>query len=135
VALRESPAARKPESEPAGHAASKTRETSELPARIVCAACGGFVTSASTRLSKEGRHQHRFMNPDGLTFEIACFASAPGAVGAGEQSSVWTWFPGYVWQALVCSGCVRHLGWVYSSASDRFVGLISDRILELPAQS
>lgn len=99
----------------------------------MCSACGSFVTTVVERTSIEGRYTHRFMNPDGLEFEIACYLRAPGTIGVGESSSVWTWFPGYVWQAVVCTTCVRHLGWAYSRGSAGFFGLICDRIIELPA--
>lgn len=101
----------------------------------MCGACGGFVTSPTTRVAIDGRHRHHFMNPDGLRFEIGCFSSAPGVVGVGERSTVWTWFPGYAWQAMICRGCARHLGWAYTRERDVFFGLITDRVVESGAPS
>jgi hypothetical protein len=133
VALRETPGSTSPSAGPASERAPEPEDLAEKEARVVCAACGGFVTSATEKTSIAGHHHHRFMNPDGLRFEIACYRLAPGATGVGESSSVWTWFPGYVWQAVVCRACALHLGWSYNRGSDGFFGLIAERIIELPA--
>ncbi|HVJ20141.1 MAG TPA: cereblon family protein [Polyangiaceae bacterium] len=133
MTLREVPGSSAPHARPASERSPESERVSERAASVVCADCGNFVTTVTEKTSVDGRHQHRFMNPDGLHFEIVCFSRAPGAVGVGESSSVWTWFPGYVWQAVVCSACVRHLGWSYSRGADGFFGLITARIVELSA--
>jgi hypothetical protein len=120
---------------PAGSEASAEREqldAAEAP-RIVCAACGALVTTPAQKTSMDGRHAHRFTNPAGMQFEIGCFSAAPGAAAVGEPSTVWTWFPGYAWQAAVCRACLAHLGWCFSAGAARFFGLIADRIAERDA--
>jgi hypothetical protein len=89
-----------------------------------------LVTSAAHRITVQGQAQHEFVNPAGLRFVIGCFAAAPGVVAVGEPSAVWTWFPGYEWQAVVCRACSAHLGWSYARGEDRFFGLILERLLE-----
>jgi hypothetical protein len=133
VALRETPGSTTPATSATSERAPEPADVAESAGRIVCAGCGGFVTSASEKTAIDGHHQHRFMNPDGLRFDIACYRLAPGTAGVGESSSVWTWFPGYVWRAVVCRACALHLGWSYSRDADGFFGLIADHIVELPA--
>jgi hypothetical protein len=132
VALRETPGSASPGVGPASERAPEPEDVGESAARIVCAACGSFVTSMAEKTTIDGHHHHRFMNPEGLRFEIACYGRAPGTTGVGESSSVWTWFPGYVWRAVVCRACTCHLGWAYTRDSDGFFGLIADRIAEHP---
>lgn len=121
---------------PDGAPASDVLDAPELAAtfgrerRIVCAACGGQVTTAAERREVNGRHLHERVNPEGLRFELACFAAAPGAAAIGAPSPVWTWFPGYTWQVALCRSCGVHLGWAYRSDADEFCGLITDRIEE-----
>ncbi len=102
----------------------------EHEARLVCAACGHFVTLPRERISIEGSHEHEFMNPAGLRFRIRCFRTAPGAAEVGEISPVWTWFPGFAWQVAICRRCTTHLGWAYVRDEQRFYGLIDERLRE-----
>ncbi len=78
----------------------------------------------------EGAHEHEFTNPSGLRFTIRCFRDAPGAIGVGEISPVWTWFPGFAWQVAICRACAAHLGWAYVRDEQRFFGLIAERLRE-----
>jgi hypothetical protein len=97
---------------------------------VSCRACGATITRAHARIAVGGAHEHSFINPAGFIFRIGCFAAAPGARAAGEESDHWTWFPGYFWQAVVCARCMQHIGWSYRNASASFVGLILDRVVE-----
>ncbi len=80
---------------------------------IRCAACGFRLAPARARIDVNGTHEHAFMNPSGLRFDVACFAVAPGCVPDGERSTVWTWFPGRSWQVALCKGCGAHVGWSF----------------------
>jgi hypothetical protein len=92
-----------------------------------CAACGHGI--ARDRIPLEGAATRAFVNPAGLEYVIAGFREAPGCTLVGEQSSYWNWFPGFVWQVAICSACGVHLGWSFTSESDKFYGLILDRLI------
>lgn len=100
-----------------------------------CAACGHPITSTDARVERAGSSGHTFVNPSGIVFRISCFAAAPGAAVVGPRSTEWTWFPGYAWQVQLCRGCHAHVGWRFSSADDRFSGLIDDRLVEAPDEA
>jgi hypothetical protein len=111
---------------PAIHEDAETKTERE----ITCARCGGGVTRARARMSVNGAHVHTFKNPSAIDYTIACFDEANGCVGSGEQSSVWTRFPGYAWQVALCAHCGEHLGWSFDRHSERFWALILDRLRE-----
>jgi hypothetical protein len=70
------------------------------------------------------------MNPSGLRFTVACFASAPGCMPDGERSTVWTWFPGRAWQIALCKACGTHVGWSFHGSDvSPFHGLVRSRIV------
>lgn len=95
-----------------------------------CAACGARITPERARIDVSGAHEHSFMNPSGLRFVVACFATAPGCMDEGERSTVWTWFPGRAWQIALCKGCGAHLGWSFHAANVApFYGLVRDRLV------
>lgn len=105
-------------------------EESVREAVIVCRECRNHITDPSRRVSVDGAHYHTFANPHGHIFEIGCFQSADGCRGIGPASKEFTWFKGYDWQIVVCSGCMAHLGWFFSAAGDfHFFGLILDRLI------
>ncbi len=97
---------------------------------LVCAKCGHRITNDGERIEVNGRHEHDAMNPHAYSYHFGCFARAPGTVARGEQSGHWSWFSGYRWQTEYCGGCAYHLGWLFLTNSDRFHGLILDRITE-----
>lgn len=98
---------------------------------FLCAACGHGITAAKFRNTVNGSHTHRFQNPDGLRFEIGCFAEAAGAAEHGEPTAEWTWFAGCRWRFACCRDCGTHLGWGYhSDDGGHFFGLILDRLAE-----
>lgn len=97
---------------------------------LVCRQCGRHITDESRRISIDGAHRHTFANPHGLVYDIGCFSSATGCLGAGPTSSEFTWFKGYSWQIVVCTGCMTHLGWLFLSSGEHyFFGLIVDRLV------
>ncbi len=99
------------------------------PGALVCAACGAPITTTASRTERSGAHVHVFSNPEGMRFEIGCFATAPGVRLSGEETLAFTWFPSFAWTAALCARCAVQLGWRYRSASGaEFFGLILERL-------
>ena len=109
--------------------AEPLREASEDEERwLRCAACGARITTESARIEVDGSHEHEFMNPSGMRFRVACFATALGCMPEGEPSAVWTWFPGHAWQIALCRGCGVHVGWSFHGEASSFHALVRDRL-------
>lgn len=104
-------------------------ETGPLEA-IYCKVCGRAVTSRQQKIAIHGSHAHTFFNPAGIVFELGCFSAAPGCYSAGEPSSEFTWFAGYVWSFALCRRCNSHLGWFFEKGESSFLGLILANLLE-----
>ncbi len=105
------------------------RRPSGDPDAILCRICGRGITRESARCAVGGTHAHTFANPAGQVFDIGCFHAAPGCVGEGPSTVEFTWFAGYRWRVVVCGGCRNHIGWQFISATDRFFGLILNRLI------
>lgn len=99
--------------------------------RLRCRACGRDLADPSDATSRQGSHEHIFVNPHGHDFRIRLYARAAGAVPLGPATAFYSWFPGFPWRALACGGCGAHVGWTYG-APEAFVGLIVDRLTEGP---
>ncbi|MEZ7198472.1 cereblon family protein [Pseudodesulfovibrio karagichevae] len=97
---------------------------------LVCRACRSRITRPDLGMKVNGRHRHVFFNPEGLVFELGCFASARNLSPAGPETDEFTWFPGYRWQVVLCTGCSTQLGWRYVGADSGFFGLILKALLE-----
>lgn len=111
--------------------AEQDAEQPEEEAYIVCRQCRQAITRSEERFSIQGAHRHTFANPHGLVFEIGCFKHTVGCGYAGAASDEFTWFSGYRWRVCFCSGCLTHLGWLFTSTGgDTFHGLILERLLE-----
>jgi hypothetical protein len=114
---------------PSENPAEQDRVLSERA--ICCAACGATVTSPRHRISVQGSHEHRFMNPGGFLFHFGCFAEAIGCKILGPDSNEYAWFPGFAWRFALCGSCGQHLGWHFrSDGKDGFFGLVLDRLRE-----
>lgn len=106
--------------------ASEELPTAEL---ILCRFCRAAVTTRRDELSVNGRHHHRFVNPNGLHYAIGCFKIAPGCDISGAAVSEFSWFPRHSWQLARCSDCGEHLGWFYQHGeTSQFFGLIVDKL-------
>lgn len=92
-----------------------------------CAACGHGI--ARERIPLDGAPTRTFVNPAGIEYVIAGFRDAPGCALVGERSSYWGWFPGCLWQVAICAACGAHLGWNFTGESERFYGLILERLI------
>lgn len=105
-------------------------ELSRKPRQLIrCAACQHAVTSSLEKISMQSAHVHHFINPAGMSFDIACFGRALGCLVAGDATFDYTWFSGYAWQYALCENCGEHLGWHYVSVGDSsFFGLIVGKL-------
>ena len=104
----------------------------EIGGVLVCRACRSRITRRDLGMEINGRHRHVFFNPDGLVFELGCFASAKNLSPAGPETGEFTWFPGYRWQVVLCTGCSTQLGWRYVGDEGGFFGLILKALMEEP---
>ena len=96
---------------------------------IVCRQCQKHITRPSERSRINGAHQHTFANPSGIVFEIGCFLNARNCSLVGYPSTDFAWFAGHTWQVTICTGCLTHLGWLFTSQQGlQFYGLILDRL-------
>ena len=97
---------------------------------ILCRQCLQVITNPAESIEVQGSHQHTFANPQGILFQIGCFRSATGCGHVGPATYEWSWFNGFRWSAALCSMCLTHLGWLYtSSGSESFCGLILSRLI------
>ncbi len=97
---------------------------------IYCRKCFRIITSPDERMEVHGAHQHTFANPHGLVFEIGCFGTAEGCGYTGLPTTEFSWFNGFSWQIAICSRCLTHVGWLFTSTSaESFNGLIVDRLI------
>lgn len=104
-------------------------EKKENKKNILCKTCGKMITSDEEGIAINGSHEHTFMNPRGLVFHIGCFSGADNCHIMGAPTGEYTWFPGFLWCYVVCTGCLTHLGWHYQSGGGGFFGLILDHLV------
>jgi hypothetical protein len=95
--------------------------------KIVCRACAHPITRGRWAIKQNGAFEHRFRNPAGWSFQVGCYAKAPGALPIGEPMSEHSWFSGYAWRYACCASCGTHLGWWYIGPGT-FAGLIVTRL-------
>jgi len=96
--------------------------------RLFCATCRHPVTHQDERIIVQGGHEHRFTNPQGISYYIGCFREAAGCAAAGEATAEFTWFKGYAWRIASCAHCHVHLGWRFQAEGEYFHGLIVNRL-------
>ena len=64
-------------------------EDSEDPAdkkrHLLCAECSQGITDDSERVEVNGSHEHTFVNPNGIVFQIGCFAGVFGVNISGHK--------------------------------------------------
>ncbi len=93
-----------------------------------CSDCQYPITRKRDRIEVNAKHNHVFVNPHGYVYQIGCYALAPGCVTVGEETSHFSWFPGYAWQIAICGQCLTLLGWAFRSHETRFFGLIVGKL-------
>ena len=77
--------------------------------QILCRRCGQHITSTRQRISVNGSQEHTFTNPEGISFHIGYFARVRGCMFAGQPTSEWSWFKGYMFGELpiaMSAGCI-----------------------------
>jgi len=99
---------------------------------LVCRFCRSRITRRDLGMEINGGHRHVFFNPQGQVFELGCFASAKNVLPTGPKTEEFTWFPGFAWQAVACTGCLAQLGWRYTGGDSGFFGLILTALAEEP---
>jgi len=107
---------------------TKTDTMSEEDEIITCVFCNNHITDPSKQIIINNSFHHVFANPHGLIFEIGCFSDAKGCVPGSIASTEFSWFFRFSWKIGVCNQCSSHLGWIFSSESDRFYGLILEKL-------
>ncbi len=124
VFLKEDP------SEPDKRPDAAPEEDTQAARRVLCRECLHPITREQDRTEVHGAHQHTFANPSGIVFTIGCFQFADGCGAAGSPSEEFTWFRGFSWRVAVCTACLAHLGWLFSTSSGAaFWGLILDHLI------
>lgn len=108
----------------------ENKEDTKPVEAIFCRSCGLTVTSRDQKIGMQGSHRHTFFNPAGIVFELGCFRQAKGCFSAGEPTSEFTWFAGYVWSFALCRGCKSHLGWFFEKGNASFYGLILANLID-----
>jgi len=103
-------------------------EKAKKEKRLFCAACRHPVTHQDERIIVQGAHEHRFTNPQGISYHVGCFREAAGCAPSGEATTEYTWFKGYAWRIASCAHCQVYLGWYFQASADYFHGLIVDRL-------
>ena len=98
---------------------------------ILCRQCRQAIAKPDDRVVMQGSHRHTFANPHGIVFEIGCFQKVIGCGCTGSASDEFSWFAGHSWTVCFCTGCLTHLGWMFSLEGRHiFYGLILDRLIE-----
>lgn len=95
---------------------------------LFCAACSHVIGHVADRIEVQGSFQHTCTNPYGYVHQFGCHREALGCAISGKPHAADSWFEGFSWRLAVCGNCNIHLGWLFEKASERFFGLILDRI-------
>jgi hypothetical protein len=96
---------------------------------LLCSGCCAQVAEDDAAIEVCGLHRHTCTNASGVTYVVTCFAPVSEAVGVvSNESSEWSWFPGYRWQVAACVHCGMQLGWKYTRPDSSFHGFIDARL-------
>ena len=95
---------------------------------IFCIYCNNLITNHHNQIMINKSYKHIFANPHGIVFEIGCFKEAVGCTVYQESSNEFSWFSSYRWSIALCNKCSSHLGWLFSSNSNSFFGLIIEKL-------
>jgi len=101
----------------------------------VCAACGTVITYSDAMIRINGMQVHSFLNPAGLRCNFKTFNFCEHVLVHEQLYLEHSWFPGYGWRFLICSGCHQHLGWKYDAVDaakhpEEFFGVMLDAVQE-----
>lgn len=101
-------------------------DSHETP-KYCCAVCNNRITAETASTTVGGQHRHAKTNPQGRTYVIRCFTTAPGCFTTGTPTSYFSWFSGYVWSFAHCAQCQAQMGWFFQG-TDSFFGLLAEQI-------
>jgi len=121
---------KQPSTDPTPKVIPKTSDTSDDKNFLCCAVCQNPITRNRDRIEQNGAHRHVFANPHGYVYQIGCFSQAPGCAAIGQDTSYFSWFPGYSWRVALCNQCLTLLGWAFRNPESQFFGLIVDKLRE-----
>ncbi len=106
------------------------RLVAERPPVIRCVRCRAELAALQDVMPTPGGGL--FVNPAGLAFEIVRVVAARNVAIASRPTLEATWFAGYAWSIIVCTGCGTHVGWRYDTTAGAsppvFFGLLSEAI-------
>ncbi|CAA0093962.1 Uncharacterised protein [Zhongshania aliphaticivorans] len=92
---------------------------------IACRNCNQPITANHYRTRVHDQHHHRFVNPNGVIYDVCCFTAAPGSIINGAATALHCWFQDYRWQFAHCEHCAEQLGWYYENdTNESFFALI-----------
>jgi hypothetical protein len=109
--------------------AELSKQKERIDKNLYCRFCRNRITSTNQSIQMNGSVDHQFTNPEGNSFEIACFSVAPGCVQTGTPTIEHTWFDNYAWRFALCAKCHLHMGWFYQSSQHNFYGLIRNALI------
>jgi len=109
--------------------AEQSKQKERLDDNLYCRFCRNRITSTRHSIQINSSVEHQFTNPEGNTFEIACFSIAPGCIQTGASTLEHTWFENYSWRFSLCAKCHLHMGWFYQSSDHNFYGLIRKMLI------
>jgi len=109
-----------------------SKQKERIDNNLYCRFCRNRITSTKHSIQMNGSVEHQFTNPEGNTFEIACFSVANGCVQTGKPTVEHTWFKNYAWRFALCAKCHLHMGWFYQSDHHHFYGLIRNALIQNP---
>ena len=100
---------------------------------FLCAVCKTKITEKQYIISiKDNTPYHAFTNPYGIAYNVMTVSYSEMVLSVTGPTLEHTWFAGYAWEVIVCAECREHLGWKFSSGTQKpgnFYGLIRDKLI------
>lgn len=85
---------------------------------LTCKECNHKMADRSDVFSmSQSGPQGAYVNPHGYVHEMITVRKATGVYLNGRPSTLYSWFPGYAWTILQCSGCHCHVGWKFTASN------------------
>jgi hypothetical protein len=106
-----------------------SKQKERIDDNLYCRICRNRITSTKHSIQMNGSVEHQFTNPEGSTFDIACFSVAEGCVQTGKPTHEHSWFENFTWRFALCAKCHNHMGWFYQSSHHNFYGLIRNALI------
>lgn len=85
---------------------------------LMCKECNTKIADREDVFSmSQSGPQGAYVNPHGYIHEMITVRKATSVYLNGRPSTQYSWFPGYAWTILQCSGCHCHLGWKFTASN------------------